>query len=265
MSRHFILRLILLCVLALLPAAYAGGKPAHSQRAAGTSPNIGSEQTASTPAQPEAAAHPSHADPLERTLRSMDENAAKFRNAKANFVWITHNGVVDEDEEPDKGAIYFRRKGSQIEMAADVLPPDAKQIIFANGKIEVYQPKTGVVDIYDTNAHREEIETFLVLGFGSSGQDLSKSFSVKYAGEDKIDGAETVKLELTPLAKNVRDRFPTIDLWIDPSRGVSLRQKLFQTGGDYRTADYSEIEVNQKVPESVFKLKTSRKTKTVTH
>ncbi|MFZ0285353.1 MAG: outer membrane lipoprotein-sorting protein, partial [Terriglobales bacterium] len=104
-------------------------------------------------------------------------------------------------------------------------------------------------------------ESFLVLGFGGSGQDLLKSFDVTYSGTEKIDGIETSKLTLVPKSEKVRNTFDHIWLWIDPARGVSLRQQLFAPGGDYRLATYSDIQINQKIPEGVFKLKTTGRTK----
>jgi len=201
---------------------------------------------------------------LDQVLRRMDENAAKFRSAQADFVWTPFNSVINETETPDKGRIYFRKVGSEIQMAAIIQPPDDRQIVFSGGKVQVYQPKTRVLDIYDASAHKDEVETFLVLGFGSSGEDLRKSFTVNYLGDEKIGTVETGHLQLTPLAEKVQRSFPRIDLWIDP-QGLSLRQQLFQTGGDYRLADYSNTRLNEKVPDSAFKIKTSGPTKTVTH
>lgn len=203
--------------------------------------------------------------PLEQVLSSMDENAEKFRTAQADFAWTPYNSVINETEAPDKGKIYFRRSGKEIQMAALLQPPDDRQIVFSDGKVQVYRPKTKVLDVYDASAHRDEVETFLVLGFGNSGKDLRKSFEVKYLGEEKVGGVATAKLELVPLAEKIKNNFPRIDLWIDPQRGLSLRQQLFQTGGDYRLADYSNIRVNEKVPENAFKVRASGPTKTVTH
>ena len=42
-----------------------------------------------------------------------------------------------------------------------------------------------------------------------------------------------------------------------------MQQQLFEPGGDYRLARYSDIHVNQNLPGSVFKLKTTAKTKFV--
>jgi hypothetical protein len=38
-----------------------------------------------------------------------------------------------------------------------------------------------------------------------------------------------------------------------------------ETDGDYRLAKYSDIQLGQKIPAKVFQLKTSGKTKIVTH
>src|SRR5581483_6037586 len=121
------------------------------------------------------------------------------------------------------------------------------------------------VDIYSAGAHREEFETFLVLGFGSSGAEMRKSFKMKYDGEEKVDGVDTAKLDLIPEDEDVRKHFPEIILWIDLQKGISLQQKLIETNGDYRLAEYSGIELKRKIPAKVFKLETSGKITVITH
>ena len=202
---------------------------------------------------------------LENLLSKLDETAAKFRTAEAKFTWIMFNSVINDIAETQNGTIYFRRTTRDTQMASYIDKPDTKQVIFSEGKIKIYQPKTAVVDEYDASAHREEFETFLVLGFGSSGQDMRKSFDVTYGGEEKIDGVDTAKLELVPKSDKIKQHFTQIILWIDPQRGISVQQKLLEPNGDYRLAKYSDIQLNQKIPDKVFKLKTSDKTKVVTH
>lgn len=214
--------------------------------------------------EPQSSAPAASSDPLDNILHTMDQAAASFRTAQADFVWTTFNSVANDIVGTDKGKIYFRRSGKDTEMAADVTSPAPKQIVFTGGKIQVYQPAIGQIDTYDSGTHREEFETFLVLGFGSSGSEIRKSFEAKYIGEEKIGTADTAKIELTPLSEKVKQQFPKIDLWIDVQNGLSLRQQLWQTGGDYRLADYSHIQLNKKLPDN-FKLKTSGSVKTVTH
>jgi outer membrane lipoprotein-sorting protein len=211
------------------------------------------------------AALPQPNDDLEKVLTRMDEAAKDFRTTEASFTWIQYNSVVNDISDKQKGKIYFRRSGREIQMAADIAAPDAKQVIFSEGKIQVYQPKTGVVDTYDASAHKEEFESFLVLGFGGSGHDMEKSFGVKYLGQEKVEGIETAKLDLTPKSEKIKQHFAHILLWIDPQRGLSVQQQLFESSGDYRLAKYSDIQVNRKIPDNAFKLKTTNKTRIVSH
>jgi outer membrane lipoprotein-sorting protein len=116
------------------------------------------------------------------------------------------------------------------------------------------------VTVYDISKNQGEFEAFLTLGFGGGGHAMSKSFDVKYAGTEKLNGVETSKVDLVPKSAKIRNTFEHILLWIDPARGISVQQQLFQPGGDYRLVLYSNIETNQKVSDSVFKLKTNAKT-----
>ena len=71
------------------------------------------------------------------------------------------------------------------------------------------------------------------------------------------------KLELVPKSVHLRNNIAKILLWIDPKRGVSMQQQLFEPSGDYHLSKYSDIQIDQKIPDSVFKLKTTPKTKIV--
>ena len=200
--------------------------------------------------------------PLERVLDQMDRTAANFRSTEASFVWDQYQKVVDETD-TQKGTVYYRRSGKETQMAADITEPDAKYVLIADGKIEVYQPRIDQVTIYNPGKNREVVESFMVLGFGGGGHDMLKSFEVKHLGTEILNGVETAKLDLVPKAQNARNNISHIILWIDPAKGVSLQQQLFEPSGDYRLAKYSDIQLNQKISDGVFKLKTTPKTKFV--
>ncbi len=65
----------------------------------------------------------------------------------------------------------------------------------------------------------------------------------------------TAKLELIPKSERIRNIFAKIWLWIDPTRGISVQQQFIEPSGDYRLAKYSDIKLNQKIPDGTFKLK----------
>jgi outer membrane lipoprotein-sorting protein len=170
------------------------------------------------------------------------------------------------DTDTEKGVTYFRREGDEVEMALDFSAPDEKFVRFTGGKVQVYMPKIDQVDEYEPGKNRAEVESFLVLGFGGTGHDLLKSYDVKYVGSETVLGVKTDELELVPKSARIRNDFiASIQLWIDPSRGISVQQKFFQPGGDYRLAKYSDIKINAKIPDGAFKLKTTKKTKFIPH
>lgn len=199
---------------------------------------------------------------LERVLAQMDATAKKFGSAEANVVWDQYDKVINETE-TQKGKIYFRRESGEIQMAADFTEPDPKYVIYSGGKIQVYMPKANEVDQYDATKHRSDVESFLVLGFGGSGKDLFNSYAVKFLGTETVNGVVAEKLELIPKSVQLRNNIARILLWIDPKMGISVQQQFFETSGNYRLAKYSDILINQKLPENAFKLKTNAKTKFV--
>jgi outer membrane lipoprotein-sorting protein len=199
-------------------------------------------------------------DPLQSVIKQMDATAASFRSAEANFVWDQYTVVVNETD-TQKGNIYFRRHDHDIQMATDIAEPDKKYVLYTNGKVQLYQPKIDQVTEYDAGKKRSDVDSFLVLGFGGSGHELLKNYNVKYAGTEAVGGVQAAKLELIPKSQSVLNNIARILLWIDPARGISVQQQFFQPSGDYRLAKYSDIKLNGKIADDVFKLKTTNKTK----
>lgn len=210
-----------------------------------------------------AAQKPETTPTLDSVLHKMDDAAAHFQNCQADFVFDQYQKVVDEHD-LQKGTVYYRRAGQDIEMMADFKEPDRKYVLYKSGKLQVYQPKIEQVMEYSAGANKDQFESFLVLGFGGSGQDLKKMFDVSYLGAEKIDNIDTGKLQLIPKSEKTRNNFSQIILWIDLENGISLQQKLLQTQGDYRLAKYSAINLKAKIGNEEFRLKTNGKTKFVT-
>ena len=224
-------------------------------------------QKAKTPApaaKKEAAAEtkPAADGSLDAVLKSMDRASENFRSTEADFTWDQYTRVVDETDH-QKGKIYFRRGGKEIQMAADIVEPEVKVVVYADGQVKMYQPKIDQLTVY-TAKNKQEMESFMVLGFGGRGHDLLPSYDVTYGGSEAVDGIKTEKLILVPKSEKTKNTFNKIVLWIDPARGISIQQQLFTPSNDYRLAKYSNIRINQKISDEVYKLKTTGKTKVLT-
>jgi outer membrane lipoprotein-sorting protein len=195
---------------------------------------------------------------LEEVLNLLDKTSASFKSVQTDFVWDQYMAVVN-DTDRQTGVMYFRRAGDKVEMAAHIREP-AKYVLFADNKLQVYLPKANQVTVYEAGKNRADFEAYLVLGFGGRGHDLPKNFDVNYKGMENVDGKPTYKLELVPKSPKVKNMFGLITLWIDPQTGMSVKQQFKESGGDLRTATYTSIHVNQKLPDDAFKLPTTEKT-----
>jgi outer membrane lipoprotein-sorting protein len=61
----------------------------------------------------------------------------------------------------------------------------------------------------------------------------------------------------------VKSSLSHVLLWMDSKRNVSIKQQFFEPSGDYRLTHYTNIKVNDRVPDDVFRLKTTSSTKVV--
>lgn len=188
---------------------------------------------------------------LQKVLSQMDAAAGRFQSARADFTADTYTAVV-QSHDIQKGTIAFRRVGGATQMMMRVKTdngsPSLKDVLYKNGQLDYYQPSVKQETILKAGSGYER---YLTLGFGGSGKDLAANWNIQYLGKETVDGVETAKLDLTP--KVPSDQFTHITVWIDAKRGISVKQQAFQDSGDWRTAVYSNIRLND-VPASVFTL-----------
>jgi outer membrane lipoprotein-sorting protein len=139
-------------------------------------------------------------------------------------------------------------------MLLELNPPDGRIILRDGGKLYVYNPKAKQVHEYDLGKHRALVDQFLLLGFGSSGNDLKKGYLVTLQGEQSLDKKKVFLLDLTPKSDKVREQFSKIQLWIDQATWLPVRQKFLETGsGDYLEINYTNIMRNPRIPDARFK------------
>ena len=203
-------------------------------------------------------------DDLKAVLDEMNKNAAAFRSVQANFVFDQYTAVVRETD-TQWGEMFLRRTHGGMDAALRIDKPEPKQVVFLQKdcKLRFYQPRINQVTERDACSNRSDIDTYMSLGFGASGDDLLKSFDVKMVGWETINGVKTAKLELVAKDPKVRNMFSKFVLWIDPARDISLKQQFFEPSGDYRLASYTNVRLNSKIPDDAFQLKTNSGTKVV--
>jgi outer membrane lipoprotein-sorting protein len=195
---------------------------------------------------------------LTETLHKLDVASAKFQSAQADFKKDLYERVVKETT-TQSGTIYFVRKGPATQMGAKFVTPAPKVIEFKDGMLKLYDPGTNHLQPYASGDNRAKFESFLTLGFGGSGQDLQKAWTIDDQGTEAVsDGSSTKnaeKLVLVPKDSSVKSTINQVTLWVDLDRGLSLKQEFIFPSGDKQTAFYSNIKYNQKVDLKPFEIK----------
>ncbi len=218
---------------------------------------------------------------LQTVLAQMNAASAKFTSAQADLTQQLFTKAV-QDTETQTGQIYFLRKGGSTQMGMKMLPPGAKpgsqpaQIVeFQDGRLQVLTAGTGQVDVFTASGKNQTLaDTMLTLGFGGSGTDLEKAWTIADLGpESMTDAGKSVpveKLDLVSKDPGIRNNYSHLIVWIDPVRDVSLKQQLFEASGgkptgDTRTVVFSNIRLNQPVKTEAFAIKCSGKCTYVQH
>jgi outer membrane lipoprotein-sorting protein len=186
---------------------------------------------------------------LETVLDSLNREAKDFRSVTA-AVERTKVTVVVNVKSTEKGTLWVRGD----KMRLDLTVPDPRTVLRTGDTIFVYTPGLKQVEEYNIGKHRELVNEFLLLGFGSSGHDLEKGFLVTLIGEPMLDRQKTALLELTPKAGEARNQIARIRLWFDQSSWLPVQQEFFETGtDDYFIVRYTNISRNPEIPDSRFK------------
>ena len=208
------------------------------------------------------AAH-AQASNLDAVLHQMDLAAAKFQTAEADFRWDLYERVVKQTT-TQTGIIYFQKKGANLQMGAVIAPPSARTLEYKDGKLRLFDPGADHLTEISAGANQAQYESFLTLGFGGSGQELARAWTITDLGTEPLsDGEKTVsctKLELVSKDPNVRNMVSKVTLWVDPTRAISLKQIFLQPSQDQKTVTYTHIRTNQKIDTGHFAIKTDKKT-----
>ena len=194
---------------------------------------------------------------LPAVLARIDRAAADFKGLSADIRKVSHTAVINEDT-IDSGKILVKRvRGHEVRYFTDIGQPNPMKVLVAGHTAEVYYPNRHAVEVYDLGKYKGLLNQFLLLGFGTNSRELENAYSVRMGGPETVGGQKTTRITLIPKSPEVQARITRVDLWIaddsdDP--GTVVQQRLFEPGGDYTLATYTNIQVNPSIPEAAMKL-----------
>ena len=202
-----------------------------------------------------AAALPAAAETAPDVLARMDAEAPTFHQITAKLKKIEFTEVLN-DTTTETGNIWLRRAKRGILMRTEFTTPKNQRAVGVEGnRAEIYYPNMNTVQIYDLGKFGSLVDQFLILGFGSSGKEIARTYTVTFGSEETVGGQKTSRLELIPKSEKTRAHFDRIELWIPLKAGHPVQQRLNQPTGNYYLFTYTDIKLNPALPETEFHLK----------
>ena len=205
---------------------------------------------------------PAATDSLENVLERMDRAASSFKALSADVKSVQHTAVINEDN-IDIGRMLLKRSKRDMRMLVELTAAGPQVHRHPGHKVEIYYPKRNAVEEYDIGQRRELLDQFLLIGFGTSGKELSAAYNMNVLGGDTVAGQATTHLELVPKSPEVLKNLKKLELWIPESEGYPVQQKFYLAGGDYKLVTYTNVKVNPPLTDADLKLKAPKNVKRV--
>lgn len=197
---------------------------------------------------------PATAETLESVLKRMDQGALGFKGMVANLKRVTHTAVLNDNSE-ETGTIRLKRSSARdLKVRIDFTTPDQFTVVFRGRKLEKYFPKIQTVQEYDLGKQRQLVDQFLLLGFGTSGKELTSSYDVKFLGGEQANGQAAWHLELIPKSPQAREHLKKVELWISAANGQPVQQAFHEPSGDYNLIAYSNVRLEPDLSDQALEL-----------
>jgi outer membrane lipoprotein-sorting protein len=192
-------------------------------------------------------------------LQRLDSAAGRFQSMSATVTYLTHTEVIDENSTETGKVVMKKVAPGEVQGLINFTAPNQRSVTFEKRSVQIYFPKINTLQVYDLENHGEQLDKFLMIGFGTSGSELAKDYTMTVPGVEAmkgLPGVQAIHLELVPKSGEARQYVKKVDLWI-PEQGdpYPLREKITEPSGDSRTMTYADQKINPSLPPEALKLK----------
>jgi outer membrane lipoprotein-sorting protein len=208
-----------------------------------------------------AAALCSRAETLDSILARMDAASKTFKSVSASIKKTEYTAVI-KDSISEEGLLKIKRDKKSIAAITEYTGADTHTELIKAKEAWVYHPKAKIAQVYSLAKWMSTVDQFVLLAFGTSGDDLKKNYEIKLGGAEKIGSIATTRLELDPKSADVKKLFTKFELWIPDGQSNAIREKVTAPSGDYYLIEYSNVKF-EAVPDSAFDLKLPKDVKIV--
>jgi len=190
------------------------------------------------------------ADASQLLLERMRTEQANLRTLKARLEQVKSYPQLGIEDPVEKGFLYFEPGKMRLE----IQEPEVRILVVKDGKYLLYQPRirqaiSGKLEGQGTKG----LFPGLLTGSPDSFRELEKSYSVSDRGEETLD-----ERRVHHLSFRARPGVPVycqeIDLFIDKTLLLPVRQKCREGNQSEVTLTLTDIERNAPLPKSLFEV-----------
>ena len=183
----------------------------------------------------------------------MNQFAGTFSGAEVAIQTTDHTQGVPDDE-VEKGAMRVKRSGGKSQILIELKGANARTAVLLEQTAEIYYPKLNEIEIYDIRSYKNSVQALSSLGFGMSGKEIAANYIIQTLRHETLASQAVTYVELIPHSPDVLKLVKSIELWISDTTQCPVRQILHQPGGDFRSTEFSALQLNPKFAPNAFDL-----------
>jgi len=211
--------------------------------------------------------------PLDEVLAKLQEQADKLVSyqAKIDYLFVQDPEMLDS-RSLRRGEIYYLKDkaGSNLRVNFATVRQDdedeqkyIKQFVFDGVWLRIIDYQLEKVDSYQQSPEGEPVDVFEhithyfpMIGFSKTAS-LKSDFDITLVESAEIDEPNFIHLHLKVKAGSAyREDYETVDFWVDNESFLPIRLVSISTEGDRNEILLSEVKINKKLKNSVFKVET---------
>lgn len=187
-----------------------------------------------------------------RVLQRMDAAAKTLRTLTADLKQTKVTIVVDDVSEKT-GKLFYKKSPKKSAFKVNYEGPDSRILLLERGKVSILEPRIKRYQEIDTGngSAAAQLPLFWI---GQSGRTIRRDYDVRHIKTEEVDGRQTSLLELNPKSDSVKNLFTQIRLWVDHDRWIPIQTRLFEVSGDHLTILLSNVRINPRLYDRIFKL-----------
>lgn len=182
------------------------------------------------------------AESADDVLKRWDATAKDFHAFSADVKRTQYTKVIDHKENLT-AVVRLMRNDKGVFGIVRYTDDNPHTFHFMGDRVEDFKPGANQMDVYDVKKASGMVQNVVMLGFGTSGNDVRKTYVVKSATSEMVGTKRTTRIELVPKDKAFKDKAEKLEVWVPEGESNPIQVKATQPGGDYDLYVYSNVQL----------------------